>query len=160
MEARIQRGGFRQGFFGPDYELARFTAAGPSPVPAAEAPFPDGYSAFGELVVGWDSIDRDAAERNLELSVAAEVFTWGRVDADARVSTYLAQRRMGLAFSAIATAVGQPGARYTFSAEVRCRFARHFYGLAQGGTLFFPQPDSSLRPSAFVSLGLGVDYVR
>ena len=46
LEVRRQHGGFRQGFFGPDYELARFQAAGPDGVPLAEAPFPEGFSAL------------------------------------------------------------------------------------------------------------------
>ncbi|NOK11869.1 hypothetical protein, partial [Corallococcus exercitus] len=51
LEARLQRGGFRQGAFGPDYELARFQVAGPSALPQAEAPFPDGSSAYGEVIL-------------------------------------------------------------------------------------------------------------
>ncbi|RKI46977.1 hypothetical protein D7X55_36930, partial [Corallococcus sp. AB049A] len=54
LEARRQHGGFRQGFFGPDYELARFQAVGPEGVPLASAPLPDGYSLQAEARVGWD----------------------------------------------------------------------------------------------------------
>jgi hypothetical protein len=56
LEARRQHGGFRQGFFGPDYELARFQAAGPDGMPLADAPFPDGYSLHGEGAMGWDAV--------------------------------------------------------------------------------------------------------
>jgi hypothetical protein len=48
LEVRTQRGGFRQGHFGPDYELARFRTAGPEGVPLSQAPFPDGFSVYGE----------------------------------------------------------------------------------------------------------------
>jgi hypothetical protein len=160
LEARLQRGGFRQGFFGPDYELSRFSTAGPSALPAAQAPFQVGHSAFGELVLGWDALDREHPERHLEFSIAVEAFTWGRLDADARVATWLADRRLHLAFNALAVAVGQPGARHLLSGEVRYRFAGNLYALAQGGTLLFPQQDSTLKPGAFISLGLGVDHAR
>jgi hypothetical protein len=160
LEARLQRGGFRQGFFGPDYELARFRAAGPEPLPAAEAPFAEGASAFGELVLGWDGLHREHPERQLDVSVAVEVFSWGRVDADARVAAWLAGRRLHLALSALAVAVGQPGARHVLSGEARYRFAEPLYVLAQGGTLLVAQPDSSVRPGAFVCLGLGVEHAR
>ncbi|WP_164014732.1 hypothetical protein [Pyxidicoccus trucidator] len=55
LEARRQHGGFRQAFFGPDYEVGRFLAAGSAVVPLALAPFPDGYSAYGEAAVTWDA---------------------------------------------------------------------------------------------------------
>ena len=57
LEVRQQHGGFRQGFFGPDYELARFRRQREHlGVPLAEAPFPDGYSLYGEAAVGWDAV--------------------------------------------------------------------------------------------------------
>ncbi|MFP2958261.1 hypothetical protein ACLEPN_10590, partial [Myxococcus sp. 1LA] len=69
LEARRQHGGFRQGFFGADYELARFRAAGPDDVPIADAPFPEGYSAFGEAEVGWDAVSYGGLYKHLKLSL-------------------------------------------------------------------------------------------
>ncbi len=160
LEARRQRGGFRQGFFGPDYELGRFVAAGPSALPAAQSPFPDGYSVFGELTLGRDTLHLDHARRELHVSVAAEAFSWGRLDAHVRVSTWRMLRHLYLALDALMMGVGQPGARYTVSGEVRYRFSRRLYVLGRAGTLLFPQPDSTVRPGAQALLGVGADYAR
>ena len=161
LEVRGQRGGFRQGLFGPDYELARFRAAGPSGLPVVEAPFPDGFSVYGEAVVGWDAVRLGGLrQRHLHLSLAVEAFTWGRVDVDGRLAAQLAERRVEVAVSALATRVGRPGARYLYSGEVRWRFGGWLYAVGQGGTLLFPAPDGTLRPGAFASLGLGVDHAR
>jgi len=151
LEARTQRGGFRQGFFGPDYEVARFLAR---PV------FPDGASAFAELSLAHDSIHLDHARRELHLLLALEAFSWGRTDAQVRVAAWLDVRRLHVSLSALAVGVGQADARYTFSGELHYRFSQHLYVLAQGGTLLFPSTDFHVRPGAFVSLGLGADYAR
>lgn len=161
LEARRQHGGFRQGFFGPDYELARFQAAGPAGVPLADAPFPDGYSAFGEAEVGWDAVAYGGLRKHLKLSVGAEVFSWGRLDTDGRVAVQLFERDLELAVKGLAVGAGKPGARYLGAAEVRWRFlGGKFYALGTGGTLLFPTAEGTLRPGAFASVGLGVDNAR
>jgi hypothetical protein len=76
LEGRRQQGGFRQGSFGPDYELARLQVAGPEGVPLARARFPDGYSLYGEAVVGWDGQAYGGLQRHLKLSMGAEAFNW------------------------------------------------------------------------------------
>jgi hypothetical protein len=162
LEVRRQRGGFRQGFFGPDYELARFQGAGPSGLPLADAPFPEGASAFGELVVGWDAVLLgDLVQRHLRLSLGVEAFSWGRVDADGRLAVQLFHRDVEAAVRGLGVGLGQPGARYLASGEVRWRFlGGRLYALGQGGTLLFPAGDGTLRPGAFASVGLGVDNAR
>jgi hypothetical protein len=160
VEARRQRGGFRQGFFGPDYELGRFAAAGPAALPVAEVRFPDGYSAYGELSLGHDTLHLDHARREFQVSVAAEVFSWGRVDVQARVATWRKFRQLYLGLDALAVGVGQPGARYAVSGEVRYRFSRRLYVLGRAGTLLFPQPEGTVRPGMQALLGLGADYGR
>ncbi|HZI14864.1 MAG TPA: hypothetical protein VE153_31130, partial [Myxococcus sp.] len=159
LEARVRRGGFQQGFFGPDYELSRLQAPG-AVAPVAQTPFPEGYSFFGELVVGWDGLHLDHAQRRLQLSVAAEVSGSGRVDADARVTGWLARRRVGVALAALAVGVGQPGARGALSGEVRWYLGRRLYALAQGGTRFFPTGGAIWRTGAFLAMGLGAEYAR
>jgi len=161
LEARRQHGGFRQGLFGPDYELARLQAAGPSGLPVAEAPFPEGFSLYGEAVVGWDAVRHSGLHEHLRLSLGAEVFTWGRVDVDGRLAVQLFGRDLELALSGLAVGMGQPGARYLGTAEVRWRLlAGRLYVLGTGGTWLFPEVDGTLRPRAFASLGLGVDNAR
>lgn len=160
LEARMQRGGFRQGFFGPLYELSRFLAPGPSSLPAAREQWPDGFSGFGELMLGWDSLSLEHGERELNLSLAAEAFSWGRVDADARVERRLLVRRLRLALRVAVEGLLQPRARHLITGEVRYRFRKRVYLMAQAGTVFFPLPGSGVHPSAFVSLGVGADYIR
>ncbi|MCP3105163.1 hypothetical protein LZ198_40475 [Myxococcus sp. K15C18031901] len=161
LEARHQRGGFRQGFIGADYELARFQAAGPDGLPLADSPFPDGYSAFGELEVSWDAVSYGGLYRHLNLSLGAETFSWGRVDIDGRVAMQLFARSLEVALKGLAMGTGKPGARYLGAAEVRWRFlSGKLYAMGTGGTLLFPTAEGTLRPGAFASMGLGVDNAR
>ncbi|NBD09734.1 hypothetical protein GTY96_12195 [Corallococcus sp. c25j21] len=161
LEARRQHGGFRQGAFGPDYELARFRAAGASRQPLAEAPFPEGASVYAEADVGWDAerlVGR--MQRHLSFSWAVEVFTSRRVDTDGRIALQLFERNLELALSVLGVGLGRPGARYLVAGELRWRFASRLYALGRGGTPLFPQTDGSLRPGAQASLGVGVDNAR
>ena len=61
---------------------------------------------------------------------------------------------------ALAVGVGQPGARYAVTGEVRYRFSRRLYVLGRAGTLLFPQPEGTVRPGMQALLGLGADYGR
>ncbi|WP_254614694.1 hypothetical protein [Myxococcus sp. CA056] len=161
LEVRRQQGGFRQGFFGPDYELARFQAAGPDGVPLADAPFSEGYSVFGEAEVGWDAVSYGGPYKHLRLSLGAEAFFWGRFDVDGRVAVQLCERSLEVALKGLGVGMGQPGARYLGAAEVRWRFlGGKFYVLGTSGTLLFPTAEGALRPGAFASMGLGVDNAR
>jgi hypothetical protein len=161
LEVRRQHGGFRQGTFGPDYELARFRAAGTPGLPMAGTLFPDGFSLYGETVVGWDAVQYGGLQRHLKLSLGAEAFTWDRVDVDGRVAAQLFGRTLEVAVKGLVVGLGQPGARYLGAAEVRWRLlAGRLYALGTGGTLLFPEGDGTLRPGAFASIGLGVDHAR
>jgi len=161
LEARLQQGGFRQGFFGADYELARFQAAGPDGAPLAEAAFPEGTSAFGEVEVGWDAVSYGGLSKHLKLSLGAEAFSWGRFDVDGRVAVQLFERSLEVALKGLGVGMGQPGARYLGGAEVRWRFlGGKLYVMGTGGTLLFPTAEGVLRPGAFASAGLGVDNAR
>jgi hypothetical protein len=162
LEARRQRGGFRQGFFGPDYELARFQAVGTPGLPLARADFPEGASAFGELAVSWDA-ERlwGTLRRHLHLSLGVEAFSWGRVDVEGQGAVQLWGRDVEVGLRGQGLGLGQPGARHLVSGEVRWRFlGGRLYALGGGGTLWHPQPDGTLRPGSFASLGLGVDNAR
>lgn len=162
LEVRSQHGGFRQGFFGPDHELARFQAAGGSGLPVADVPFRDGASAFGEVVLGWDSVHLgDLVRRHLRLSLGVETFNWGRVDADGRLAVQLPGRDVEATVRGLAVGMGQPGARYLALGEVRWRFLGGcLYVMGQGGTLLYPTAEGRLRPGAFASVGMGVDNAR
>lgn len=162
LEGRLQRGGFRQGAFGPDYELARFQVAGPDAVPQADAPFPDGYSAYGELILSWDAESLGVlGQRHFRLTMGTEVFNWGRVDVDGRLEMQLFHRNLSVGVGGVAVGAGNPGARYLASAEARWRFlGGKLYAVGQGGTLLFPTAEGTLRPGAFASVGLGVDNAR
>ncbi|MBZ4335846.1 hypothetical protein [Corallococcus sp. AS-1-12] len=161
LEARRQQGGFRQGFFGPDYELARFQSVGTEGVPLASVPLPDGSSLQAEARVGWDAVDYRGLQRHLMVSLSAEAFSWGRLDADGRVAVQLLERSLEVAVKGLGVGLGQPGARYLGAAEARWRVMEGtLYAVATGGTLLFPVGDGTLRPGAFASVGLGVDNAR
>jgi hypothetical protein len=158
LEVRRQRGGFRQGYFGPDYELERLSAASRSGTLVTQTPFPEGFSAYSEAVVGWDAVRLgEVLQRHLHLSVGAEVFDWGRVDVDGRLAVQLAARSLDVVVSGLARGLGRPEARLLYSAEVRWRFTPALYVLAQGGTQLYPGAEGTLRPVTFGSFGLGVD---
>ncbi len=157
LEVRRQHGGFRQGAFGPDYELARFRAAGPSGLPLAEVHFPDGFSVYGEAVVGWDGVRYGGLQRHLKLSLGAEAFTWGRFDVDGRLAAQLFGRNVEVALKGLGVGLGQPGARYLGAAEVRWHFlGGNVYAQGTVGTLLYPEVDGTLRPGALASVGLGL----
>ncbi|MFP2926796.1 hypothetical protein ACLESO_16670 [Pyxidicoccus sp. 3LG] len=162
LEVRRQHGGFRQGYFGPDYELARLQSAGTPSLPLADATFPEGYSAYAELAAGWDAVHLvDVVRRHLHLVLAVEAFSWGRVDADGRLAVQLLNRDLEVAVRGLAVGLRQPGARYLASGEVRWRIlGGALYALGQGGTVLYPTPDGTLLPGAFASLGVGVDNAR
>ena len=162
LEARLQRGGFRQGAFGPDYELARIQVAGPSALPQADAPFPDGYSVYGEVILSWDAEGLGVlGKRHFRLTMGAEAFSWGRVDVDGRLESQVFHRNLTVAVGGVAMGMGQPAARYLASGEARWRFLGGWlYAVGQGGTLLFPTAEGTLRPGAFAAVGLGVDHVR
>ncbi|WP_342376177.1 hypothetical protein NVS55_33610 [Myxococcus stipitatus] len=161
LELRRQQGGFRQGFFGPEHELARFKAVGASGMPVAVAAFPDGFSVSGEARVGWDAVAYGGLHKHLKLSLGAEVFSWGRLDVDGHVAVQLLQRNLEVVLRGWAVGTGQPGARYQGAAEVRLRpSGGALYVLGTSGTQWFPASNGTLRPGTYASLGLGVDDAR
>jgi len=104
--------------------LSRFAAPGPELLAAASQRWPQGASGFGELLLDWDSFSLEHGERELSLSLAAEAFSWGRLDADARVETRLFVRRLRLGLRAAVEGLRQPGTRYAATAEVSYRFLK------------------------------------
>ncbi|MCK8498956.1 hypothetical protein [Myxococcus fulvus] len=162
LEGRVQRGGFRQGAFGPDHELARFQVTGPSALPLAEASFPDGVSAYGEVILSGDAERLGTlSRRHLRLTMGAEAFSWGRVDVEGRLEVQGFHRRLTVAVGGMALGAGKPAARYLVSGEARWRFlSGRLFAVGQGGTLLFPTAEGSLRPGAFAAVGLGVDHAR
>ncbi|MGZ3458304.1 MAG: hypothetical protein ACXU86_07305 [Archangium sp.] len=98
---------------------------------------------------------------DLQLSLGAEAFTWGRFDVDGRVAVQLFNRNLEVAVKGLAVGMGQPGAHYLGGAEVRWRLlGGRLYALGTGGTLLFPEGEGTLRPGDFASVGLGVDNAR
>jgi hypothetical protein len=103
LEVRRQHGGFRQGYFGPDYELVRLRAPGTSGLPLVQAPFPNGFSTYAEARVARDGVRLGGLpQRHLSFSLGAEVFGWGRVDVDGRLAAQLANGNLEVALSGLA----------------------------------------------------------
>lgn len=148
LEVRKQAGGFRHGIFGPGYELSRFAGAGFSGVPLGAQVLPDSGSVYGELRAGSRGL--------LVAEVAIEHFFWNRTDLDVSLQTELLGSRIVafLRFTAIAVGVLP---RYQATGEARVRIIPALYVIASGGTVFFPQPDSSLQRGLFFMGGAGID---
>lgn len=149
VEARKQAAGFRQGYFGPQYEVSRFAGAGFSGVPLGDQVLPDSGSVYGELRAG--------ARGVLAFEVAVEHFFWGRTDVDASLQATLWASRLVMFARFTAVAVGV-FPRYAVTAEARVRVVSSIYALASGGTVFTPQSDGTLSRGVFASLGGGVDF--
>jgi hypothetical protein len=151
LELRKQSGGYRQGFFGPTYELSRFADTGFSGAPIGAANLPNTWSGYGELRFGVGTM--------VSFDFAAEHFFFGRTDLESTLdvvllkSWLLAQAR----FSLVGLGV-QP--RTSLNAALKLRVFASFYLLASGGTVFFPQPDGTLLRSVTASAGVGVDFER
>lgn len=157
-ELRKVGGGFRFGMFGPAHELSRFAGTGLSGAPLADEVLPDSFSGYGELQL--ESGDPGSSpEPYFALSLGGEHFAFGRTDLDALLSAKLAQ---GRALASVHLSLVGLGVlpRYSMGLEARWRFMPSLYAAARGGTVFFPQPDSSLSRGVYVGVGVGADFER
>ncbi|MBI3184316.1 MAG: hypothetical protein HYZ28_19455 [Myxococcales bacterium] len=161
LELRKQAGLFRQGLFGPSYELSRFAGLGFSGEPLARERLADSFSGYAELSVSSGPLEMGPERAGrLFLSLAAEYFASGRTDGDLELSLRALEGRATgtVRLSGVGMGVWP---RYSASAEARYRFAPALYAVAAGGTVFFPQPeDSTLVRGIFASLGVGADFER
>ena len=149
IEARKQAGGFRQGFFGPQYEINRFVGAGYDGLPVADQTLPNAFSFYGELHVG--------SRGSLSFEAAIEHYTWGRTDLDATLQMELFEKRFVTSARFTAVAMGVKD-RFAISAEARLRLFKSMYALTSGGTVFFHEVDGTLSRGVFVTLGAGFDF--
>ncbi len=151
LELRKQAGGYRQGFFGPTWELSRYADTGFSGVAQGLASLPNSWSVMGEARLGVGSA--------VSVELFAEHFFFGRTDLDATVN--LVVLGSWLTAQARATVVGLEGTpRWAVDAALKARLFPSFYVLGQGGTVFFPQPDGTLLRGVAASVGVGVDFER
>lgn len=161
VEGRKVGAGFRFGAFGPTYELSRFSDVGLNLVGTSSARLPsDAFSGYGEVQVGFGGYQELGMTKSgaLVASAAAEYFTTGRLDADAALTTRLADGKGAVTARLSAVdAIGET-ARWSGSAEGRYRFASSFYAMVQGGMLYFPQADRSLARGFFAGVGVGADF--
>jgi len=151
LEGRKQAGGFRQGMFGPTYELSRFAGLGLTGAPIAQETLPDTFSFYGEA--------RAKVGEVLAVDLMAEYFAFGRADLDSTVSVTVLKQWVTANARFTAVGLGQQP-RYAFTAGTRVRLFSSLYLLGSGGTVFFPQGDGSLNRGVIVSLGAGVDFER
>ncbi|MFZ5468276.1 MAG: hypothetical protein ACOZIN_02465 [Myxococcota bacterium] len=159
FEARKQGGGFRHGMFGPAYELARFAGTGLAGEPVASEQLPDAFSGYAEFRIASGGEAAPPAEPFVSFSAAGEYFSFGRTDADAALAMRILGGRGLATLRASVIGVGvRP--RYALGGEGRFRFAPAFYAVAAGGTVFFPQPDSTLVRGVYAGAGVGVDFER
>jgi hypothetical protein len=151
LELRKQAGGFRYGYFGPGYELQRFSDTGLGLTPLADVRLPDSASGAAELRVAVGSL--------FTADVFAEYYFWNRLDLDASLELEVLAQRLQLTgrFTALGLAQ-QP--RFSAQGGFRLRLLPSLYVLAQAGTVFFPQPDGTLIRGITASAGAGVDFER
>lgn len=151
LELRKQAGGFRYGYFGPQYELQRFSDLGLREVSLSQASLPDSGSAFLEVRAGIGG--------KLTFDLAAEYYFWQRLDVDGTLSLALLDDWFFLtARASVLGVLQQP--RFNVTGGLRLRVLPSFYLLAEGGTVFFPQTDGTLLRGVYGSAGAGIDFER
>lgn len=151
IEIRKQNGGFRHGFFGPQYELQRYVDIGFNGPSIQTAALPDSASIFGELRVGVGT--------RVSTDAAVEYFFFGRIDLDGGIS--LAIFDDWFYTTARMTVLGlMQSPRWSVMCGLRWRLFKSFYVTGEGGTLFFPQPDGSLVRGTIANAGIGIDFER
>lgn len=151
LEVRKQAGGFRQGYFGPQYELQRFSDVGFRETGINDVRLPDSGSAFLELRAGIGDY--------LTFDAAAEYFFWQRLDLDGSLQVSLL--RDWLFFTAHASVQGilvKP--RTLVTGGFRWRIVASVYVMAEAGTVFMPQADGTLLRGVQANAGVGFDFQR
>lgn len=151
LEIRKQAGGFRQGYFGPQYELQRFSDVGFREVGINDVRLPDSGSAFLELRAGIGEY--------LTFDAAAEYFFWQRLDLDG--SLQLSLLRDWLFFTTHVSVQGilvKP--RTLVTGGFRWRIVASVYVMAEVGTAFTPQTDGTLLRGVQANAGVGFDFQR
>jgi hypothetical protein len=151
LEIRKQQGGFRPGFIGAGYEIARFAGTGFSGPSRAAEQLADGFSFAAELHI--------ASGTAVSFDLAAEYFNWGRTDLDALFSLEIIDHRLVAGARFMATGLGKIP-RYAMTSELRLRLFSSFYVMGAAGTVFFPQPDGTLVRGIFAGAGAGIDFER
>jgi hypothetical protein len=156
LQGRRQGGGFRFGYFGAGYELARFSAVGLSEEPQADQRVPKDFSGYLEVSVARGD-GPDSPE--VVVSGAVEYSAFGRTDGDLSLSfSSPGGTSRGLARVIVMGLGDRP--RYSVSAEFRQRLLPAFYVWGAGATVHFPQPDGVLVRGVSVGAGVGVDFDR
>lgn len=151
LEARKQAGGYRQGFFGPGYELSRFVGTGFSGPPIALEVLPDAFSFYAEVRMGVRGV--------AIVDAMVEHFTWGRTDIDSTFSLTVWEQRVVGAARFTAIGLGQLP-RFSTGGRVSVRILPALYLLTEGGIVFTPQPDGTLSRGWYASLGVGADFEK
>jgi hypothetical protein len=148
-EYRKNAGGFRQGMFGPTYELSRFADIGREAAPIGAVALPDASSFYGEARLGVGSFGH--------VDAALEHFFTGRTDIDATASVRISEAGT-TAFGRLSIVGLGDRPRYAWSAGVRARFLSSLYAVATAGSVYFPQADGSLLGGVTFATGIGVDF--
>ncbi|WP_324291516.1 MULTISPECIES: hypothetical protein [Corallococcus] len=156
LQGRRQGGGFRFGFFGAGYELARFSAVGLSEEPQAEQRVPKDFSGYIEM-----SLARGGGTDSTEVvaSGALEYSAFGRADGDFSLSFSSPGGKTRGIVRAVVMGLGDRP-RYSFAVEGRQRVMPALYIWAAGSTVHFPQPDGVLVRGVSAGAGVGVDFAR
>jgi hypothetical protein len=156
LQGRRQGGGFRFGYFGAGYELARFSAVGLSAEPQTDQRVPKDFSGYVEL-----SVARGDGPESAEVvaSGAVEYSAFGRADGDVALSfASPGGKTRGVARLVVMGLGDRP--RYSLAAELRQRVLPALYVWGAGATVHFPQADATLVRGVSVGAGVGLDFER
>ena len=150
-EIRKHAGGFRHGYFGPQYELQRFSDVGSTEVGINDMKLPDSGSVFLELRAGLGDF--------LTFELAGEYYFWQRLDLAGSLQVSLL--RDWLFLTANASVVGILNTpRALVTGGFRWRIVASVYVMAEGGVAVFPQANGTLLSGAQASAGVGFDFER
>jgi len=151
LEIRKQAGGYRQGYFGPQYELQRFSDVGYRETGINDVKLPDSGSAFLELRAGIGEF--------LTFDAAAEYFFWQRLDVDGSIQVSLLRDWLFFNLHASVQGILQTS-RVMLTGGFRWRIVASVYVMADAGTVFMPQTDGTLLRGVQATAGVGFDFER
>jgi hypothetical protein len=149
LEARwLSEGNFRFGFFGPTYEIARFSDVGFSGQSIGQRALTSGGTLDAEIKVSTNDF--------ISFDAHAEYFLFGRTDIDTSLELSVIKNQLFLSAQLAIVGIGEV-LRFHVNSNMKFRIAKGFYVSANGATMMSPQSDGRILRGYTISAGLGLD---
>ena len=148
-EGRKLQGGYRPGFFGPDYELARYSQYGFFANPLSAVRWPDTWSVYAEAKLAFGKF--------FSVEANAEYFFFQRVDIEGLIEVNVLKQWLYIQLRGVVTGLLQTP-RYYGTASIKAKVLPSLYLHGSVGTVFFPQTDGALVRGVFGNIGAGFDF--